>query len=50
MPRLTRSELYEKLHPESTDEDQWAKTARKLLKQVIDGLEFLVVQAQAGTK
>ena len=48
---LSRSALHEKIRPTAQEDPaEWAKTARHLVKQVVDGREFLRVQAQHGAK
>jgi hypothetical protein len=48
---LSRSALHNMIRPTSQDDPaEWAKTARHLVKQVVDGREFLNVQAQSEAK
>jgi hypothetical protein len=42
---LSRSALHKIIDPESPNAVEWAKRARKLVQQAINGLEFLTVQA-----
>jgi hypothetical protein len=48
--RLSRSDLCKKVDPKTSDAVEWAKTARQLLQEVVDGLEFLIAQAQPGAE
>jgi len=57
-PRLTREALYESIiapvnegdGDSTTDPEEWGKKAKRLLKEAIDGIPFLVVQAGSGAK
>jgi hypothetical protein len=45
---LSRSALHKIIDPESPNAVEWAKRARRLVRQVIDGLEFLTVEARSS--
>jgi hypothetical protein len=43
---LSRSALHKIINPNSPDAIEWAKRARKLVQQAVDGLEYLIVEAR----
>jgi hypothetical protein len=47
---LKGAALHEAIGPDSEDPEEWAKKARRLLKQAIDGFPFLIAQARSGGK
>jgi hypothetical protein len=47
---LSRSALHKRIDPKSPNAAEWAKRARHLVQQAVDGLEYLTVQARNGGK
>jgi hypothetical protein len=47
---LSRSDLHKKIQPRSPNAAEWAKNARGLVQEVLNGLEFLIAQAQSGAE